>query len=149
VVADFGRCSGSRADIGIDAVANAGYFLVELHQYAQRLQQLTPPDPAVGPPSVHASIIKGGEEASSYPALCTIVIERRTVAGETPNTVKQEIQDLLEGVARKISLKFDIRVTFHRPSFTIPLNHPFASLVGDAVSSSLGRRSTFKGEAIW
>ena len=34
-------------------------------------------------PSVHASLIEGGEELSSYPARCVVGIERRTLPGET------------------------------------------------------------------
>lgn len=65
---------GSRPELGIDAISKAGYFLVELDRYAQRLQA-GPKHPTLGAPSVHASIIKGGEEASSYPATCTVILE--------------------------------------------------------------------------
>ncbi|OTA67268.1 acetylornithine deacetylase [Hypoxylon sp. EC38] len=140
---------GSRADLGIDAISKAGYFLVELDRYAQQLQRSII-DPDVGSPSIHASIIKGGEEASSYPALCTIVLERRTVPGETTEAVKGEIQTLLEKVAGDVpDFSYDLRITFSRPSFSIPRDDPFASLVGDVIGQSLGRYPTFRGEPYW
>ncbi|KAI0010801.1 acetylornithine deacetylase [Xylariaceae sp. FL0662B] len=140
---------GSRADLGVDAIARAGYFLVELDRYAQRLVESTR-DPDMGPPSVHASIIKGGEEPSSYPALCTIMLERRTVAGETSETVKTEVQDLLEKVAKDVpGFCFNLSVTFHRPPFSIAPDDPFASLVSDVVSQTLGREPTIRVEPYW
>ena len=36
----------------------------------------------LGPGSMHASLIQGGQELSSYPALCRSGIERRTLPGE-------------------------------------------------------------------
>ncbi len=132
---------GSRADIGVDAITRAGYFLAELDRYAQRLQK-TGTDSPVGPPSVHASIIKGGEEPSSYPALCTITIERRTIAGETPETVRQEIQSILDRLSQVVSdFRADLRITFSRSAFSMPLDHPFTRLVANRVEEHLGEQA--------
>ena len=140
---------GSRPELGIDAITKAGYLLVELDRYAQQLRQI-PTDSPVGPPSAHASIIKGGEEASSYPARCTITIERRSVAGETVESIKLEIQTILDKLARDVpDFRADLRVTFHRSAFSIPLDHPFTSLVADVVEEHLNRTPSFRGEAAW
>jgi acetylornithine deacetylase len=78
-IAIEGRAAhGSRPDLGIDAIAKAGHFLVAVERWGERLAD-GPHHPVLGPGSVHASIIRGGEEASSYPAACRITIERRTV----------------------------------------------------------------------
>lgn len=79
---------GSRFDLGVDAISRAGYFLVELDKYAERLTTTAQKHPSLGPGSVHASIVRGGEEPASYPAKCTITIERRTVAGESVEQVR-------------------------------------------------------------
>ncbi|KAI1458510.1 acetylornithine deacetylase [Annulohypoxylon moriforme] len=140
---------GSLPELGIDAISKAGYFLVELDRYAQRLRESTT-DSGVGPPSVHASIIKGGEEASSYPALCTIVLERRIIPGETPETVKAEIQALLEKTANDVqNFQFDLRVTFSRSPFSIPRDDPFVSLVDDVVGQTLGSAPIFRKDPYW
>ncbi|KAH7015013.1 tryptophan synthase beta subunit-like PLP-dependent enzyme [Ilyonectria destructans] len=140
---------GSRADLGVDAIAKAGYFLAELDRHAQRLLD-GPADPIVGSPTIHASLIKGGEEESSYPALCTISIERRTVAGETPETVKKEIQDILDKLTKEVTgFKADLKVTFSRSPFKLPLDDPFTVLVGDFVGKALGKTATVTGGAYW
>ncbi|KAI1505051.1 tryptophan synthase beta subunit-like PLP-dependent enzyme [Biscogniauxia marginata] len=139
----------SRADLGIDAITRAGYFLVELDKYAQRLRQGMVGS-AIEAPSVHASLTKGGEEISSYPALCTISIERRTVGGETPEIVVHEIQAILEKLEGDIlDFKFDLRCTFNRPSFSISTDHPFVSLVGEVVGDTLRETPVFNGQSYW
>ncbi|KAM5341712.1 hypothetical protein ACJ41O_014743 [Fusarium nematophilum] len=140
---------GSLADLGVDAIVNAGHFLVELGRYAKWLQE-GPADPTVGTGTVHASIIKGGEEVSSYPAACTISIERRTVPGETNEIVEREIQKLLAKVAKEVpSFKADLQVTFSRPPHLTPLDHPFTKLVGDRVGKALGNDPTIAGAPYW
>ncbi|KAI0906396.1 tryptophan synthase beta subunit-like PLP-dependent enzyme [Ustulina deusta] len=140
---------GSRPDLGIDAIIKAGYFLVELDKYATGLKERASDSP-VGPPSVHASIIKGGEEVSSYPALCSVSIERRTVTGETPETVEQEVRGILEKLKDSVAdFEFDIRTTFSRPPFSISLEDPFVLTTVDAVGQSLGGKPVLRGEAFW
>jgi acetylornithine deacetylase len=86
---------GSRPDLGIDAIAKMGAVLVELERLADRLAK-NPKHVLLGTGSVHASIISGGEERSSYPAACSLEIERRTVPGETPEMVRAELQTIID-----------------------------------------------------
>lgn len=140
---------GSRPDLGVDAISKAGYFLVELDRYAENLLR-GPGHPAAGHPSVHASLIKGGEELSSYPAECTIDIERRTIPGETPESVRQEIEELLERVRQTVSgFKYSIEVTFHRPPFELPVQHEFAKLFAEVASEVLGKDIVPKSAPFW
>ncbi|KAH8649917.1 tryptophan synthase beta subunit-like PLP-dependent enzyme [Xylariales sp. PMI_506] len=140
---------GSLADLGVDAIVKAGYFLVELDRYSQNLKNSPLKSPA-GLPTVHASIIEGGEESSSYPALCTVTLERRTVNGETAETVRSEIQGLLDKLSKEVpDFHADLRVGLSRPPSSIPLDHPFNVLVGEVVAKELGREATFRGLPFW
>lgn len=138
---------GSRADLGVDAISKAGYFLVEFDKYAQGLLEKESTDPILGSGSAHASLITGGEEESSYPALCTITLERRTVSGETSQSIEQEIRKLAESSLKDI--KYDIRITMERPPFHIPQDHPFSELVHRHVSKSLGGDAVLRGGEFW
>ncbi|KAK7426281.1 hypothetical protein QQZ08_007181 [Neonectria magnoliae] len=134
----FGEAAhGSRADLGVDAVTKAGYFLVELDRHAQSL--LDGPADSTGPGTIHASIIKGGEELSSYPARCTISLERRTMAGETPEMIEKEVRDILDKLSREHKFKADVKVTFSRSPFKLPLDDPFTTLVSKMVGEALGK----------
>ena len=73
---------GSRHEEGVDAIVEGrpGPDRASASS-TQRSPQHT--HPLLGRGSVHASLIEGGAELSSYPARCTIGLERRTLPGET------------------------------------------------------------------
>jgi acetylornithine deacetylase len=87
---------GSRPEEGVDAIAKAGPALVRLGALDATLGVLL--HPLLGRGSVHASVIRGGVELSSYPGECVLGIERRTLPGETAETVEAEISGLIAGV---------------------------------------------------
>jgi len=94
VVTEGKAAHGSRPDLGVDAIAQMGKLLVEV----DRLQeQLAAGDqhPLLGAGSVHASLVNGGREMSSYPARCTLRLERRTVPPETADSVVEEIEKII------------------------------------------------------
>lgn len=140
---------GSRPDEGIDAIAKAGRFLLALDGHAKALLQGTP-YPRLGTGSVHASIIRGGEEMSSYPATCTIRIERRTIPGETPATVGAEVEALLTQCRAADPL---FKATLSRGLSRDPLIDPGPSdivkLVQDAATARLGHTPRSVGTAGW
>ncbi len=106
--------------------------------------------PLIGPGSIHASIIKGGEETASYPALCSLTIERRTIAGETAATIDTQLRALLEGVAKRVpNFTYDLKVTFERPPFELAEEHPFLALVRDVVKETLRTEPTLAGAPYW
>jgi len=84
---------GSRPEEGIDAILAMGPVLEGLRALEHRLAA-TPPHPLLGRPSVHASIIHGGCELSTYPDVCTLQIERRTVDGEAEDVALREVQSM-------------------------------------------------------
>ena len=85
---------GSRPDLGVDAIARMGQVLVRLEELDRRLRA-SPSHALLGSGSLHASIIEGGQEFSSYPDRCLLQAERRTVPGETLEQVEGEIAGLL------------------------------------------------------
>ncbi|KAF2140803.1 uncharacterized protein K452DRAFT_273629 [Aplosporella prunicola CBS 121167] len=142
-------CHGSQPGLGVDAISKAGYFLVELDKYAQELQA-SPQQSALGTGSVHASLIKGGEEASSYPAQCTIVLERRTVTGETPMSVREEVECILNRISKGVSgFSYKLEVMFSRPTFEIQPEHAFVSLVAQHAKYQTGEAPALRVEPFW
>lgn len=90
---DFhGRAAhGSRYDIGVDAIRHAGFLLSALEQL-----QLGTLDarthPLLGHASLHAATIEGGSGWSTYPDRCRLRVERRTLPGETTDSVMAEFE---------------------------------------------------------
>ena len=89
---------GSRPHLGVDAIVKMGPVLTELEQLDRALADRT--HPLLGRASVHASVIEGGGELSSYPAHCTLGLERRTLPGETGEQIEAEVESLLDALPR-------------------------------------------------
>ncbi len=108
---------GSRPREGVDAIRAMGAVLQELEQLDEKLQ-LHPTHPLLGSGSLHASMIQGGREWSSYPDHCYLKYERRTVPGEPDNLVVQELQQLLSVLKKRI-LRFEAAgsITYSRNPF--------------------------------
>jgi acetylornithine deacetylase len=114
---------GSRPDLGIDAIARMGGVLVRLEELDARLRT-DPTHPLLGSGSLHASLISGGQEFSSYPDRCLLQGERRTIPGESAAQVEGELDDLLG------DLEGEARVVVAREPFEIGEDTEIAALVG-------------------
>jgi acetylornithine deacetylase/succinyl-diaminopimelate desuccinylase-like protein len=117
---------GSRPHLGVDAIATMGPILVALKELDERVQAGTR-HPLLGPGSLHASLIEGGQEFSSYPARCLLTGERRTLPGETAADVECEL--------RRIAGDADLRMLVAREPFEIDAAHEFVQLVGRCASA--------------
>lgn len=84
---------GSRPDLGVDAILAIGPILTRLAELDSTLAERS--HPLLGRGSVHASMIEGGLELSSYPARCRLALERRTLPGETVAQVEAELDRLV------------------------------------------------------
>jgi acetylornithine deacetylase len=82
-----------------------------------------PRHPLLGSGSVHASLIEGGQEYSSYPARCLLRGERRTIPGETREQVEEELRGLVAGLDARIALPFV------REPFEVPESEPVVDAV--------------------
>ncbi len=110
---------GSRPDLGRDAIIKMGHVLPGLEQLNQALQA-RPAHYLLGHGSLHASLIQGGQELSSYPEQCTLQVERRTIPGETPELAEAELQDLLEQLrAADATFEATVRTTLQRAPFEV------------------------------
>jgi acetylornithine deacetylase len=99
---------GSRFDIGVDAIARMGPVLTHLQDLENSLR-VSRRHELLGTGSIHASLIEGGQEMSTYPSRCVLKIERRTLPGED------------------ISREFPgARVLLERPPSEVPFDHPLA-----------------------
>lgn len=114
---------GSRPLDGRDAIMRMGRVLHALEQIDRKLQS-APPHPLMGTASLHASLIEGGRELSSYPDRCTLKLERRTISGETDVQVRAELEKVLARL-RKDDPEFDATLSamFSRPSYELPATH--------------------------
>jgi acetylornithine deacetylase len=125
---------GSRPDRGVDAIARMGPVLVELASVAARLLGESG-HPLLGPGSVHASLIEGGQEYSSYPERCLLTGEWRTLPGQTTAAVEAELRALVDrsGVDADLRLLFTgapLETAADEEIVRLALEHAGTAIVG-------------------
>lgn len=140
---------GSRADVGVDAIGRMGRILTGIANLDRRLRAGAG-HKLVGRGSVHASLIDGGQEWSTYPARCVVKVERRTIPGEDATRSLSELVALID-LAREDDprLEASARVILERAPSEVGLEHPVARAVAVAAKESLGQAVEATGVAYW
>jgi acetylornithine deacetylase len=139
---------GSRPKDGRDAIFRMGRVLHRLERLDRELQQRAP-HPIMATASLHASIIQGGREWSSYPDFARLQLERRTVAGETDAMALAEIEAILADL-RNDDSEFDgsVRLMFARPPYEVPGAHELPQALTHA-AARIGVQANRIGMSFW
>ena len=140
---------GSDHAAGIDAILRMGRVL----QAVERLDRDVLPrrsHPLLGRPSVHASVITGGEGPSTYPPSCTLVLERRTLPDETADKVREELEALLRGLREEDPrFRATLDVTLARPGLEVDRDAAVVRSLHDAVTRRVGTPPEYVGLSAW
>ena len=149
VVSQGVAAHGSKPDLGVDAIVKMGRILTGLDALDRGLRS-GPAHPLLGAGSVHASLISGGQDLSSYPERCALSIERRTVPGESAGAVEAEIRGILDGAASEDrSAKFTLTRGLDRPPFEISPNAEIVRILHRHAAAHLGREPRIYGDTPW
>jgi acetylornithine deacetylase len=126
---------GSRPKEGRDAIMRMARVLARLERLDHELQS-RPPHPVHGAGSLHASLIEGGRELSTYPDRCTLRMERRTIHGEPDRCALAEVEGILEEVRRQDpEFRASAKFLFSRPSYLTPDGHDLPKLIESALAA--------------
>ncbi len=139
---------GSRQHLGVDAIVKAGPILTSIGRLDETLCQRS--HPLLGHGSLHASLIEGGAEMSSYPASCTVGMERRTLPGETASQVQAELRSMIDGCkALDPDLVVETRTLLAREPFEIGKDAEIVTLLRSAAAQVLGAPPEIVGASYW
>jgi acetylornithine deacetylase len=139
---------GSRPHLGVDAIAKMGPVLSGVAALDEALADRT--HALLGRGSVHASLIEGGAEMSSYPGRCVLGLERRTLPGETPGDVEREVAALLDRCrAADPELQAEQRTLLVREPFEVPEDSELVAVVRDAAAEVLPEPPAIGGASYW
>ncbi|HEY7197340.1 MAG TPA: M20/M25/M40 family metallo-hydrolase [Gaiellaceae bacterium] len=120
---------GSRPDLGVDAIAHMGHVLVELDALDRELRSREG-HPLVRTGSLHAGMIEGGVEFSTYPSSCLLRGERRTIPGESVASTLAELETIVARVGARVpDFRAEIRAELSREPFAVPEEEPIVQLV--------------------
>ena len=140
---------GSRPDLGVDAVAHMGRILTGVLELDQLLRAGRP-HLLLGTGTVHASLIEGGQEWSTYPARCVVKVERRTIPGEDGASALMEIEEVIAGArAADPALEASVALLLERPWSQLGADSFVTEAVEAAATEMLGREPEVIGVAYW
>ncbi|HEX2345171.1 MAG TPA: M20/M25/M40 family metallo-hydrolase [Gaiellaceae bacterium] len=140
---------GSRPHLGIDAIAKMGRVLVGIEDLDARLRS-NPTHRYVGSGSLHASLIDGGQEFSSYPARCVLQAERRTIPGETVALVEDELAEIVTHAgADDLDFSAEVRVLGSREPFEVAEGDAIVQTVRRHATTVLGTQPDIVGVSYW
>jgi acetylornithine deacetylase len=141
----IGRAAhGSRPDLGVDAIAALGPVLVGVGELERALAGRR--HELLGAGSVHASLISGGQELSSYPDRCVLELERRTLPGDTAEQLDGELARL---VAAGDGAELRARTTLVRAPFEVDPAEPIVAVLRERATAHLGREPRMQGHSAW
>ncbi len=129
---------GSLPEEGRDAIAHMGRVLAQMEVFDAGLAVSTP-HPLLGRASVHASLISGGHELSSYPAECRLQVERRTLPGESDAQIESELRSLIASLARADrDFRSEVKLLASRQPYEIASTAPIATAAAAALRQVTG-----------
>ena len=140
---------GSRFELGIDANLKMGRFLVALAGLERELRARTA-HPLLGPPSLHAALLSGGSGLSTYAALATVQVERRTVPGESEAQALAEIQAIVDRLASEDpEFRATVRGYFTRDPFEVAPEAEIVRVLEQAATRVRGVTPARIGDTPW
>ncbi len=149
-VETIGRAAhGSRFEEGVDANMRMGVFLAELDKLEKDLRTRNG-HPLVGPPSLHAGVLKGGTGPSTYAASCKLVVERRTIPGETESQVVGEIRSIIDRLtAADSTFSATLKILLARNAFEVSPERDVVKVLQQSAYEVLGRQPELVGQPYW
>jgi acetylornithine deacetylase len=148
ITAEGRAAHGSRPKDGRDAILRMGRILSRLEKLDRQLQS-QPPHPILGTASLHASVIEGGREMSTYPDRCVLQMERRTISGEPLEIALSETEDIIAALKREdAEFEAAAEFLFGRTPYETPAEHEMPQMLEAAVKSA-GRQTKRGGMTFW
>ena len=118
---------GSTPEKGVNAIEKMHQAMNRLlGEYQKSLNSKS--DPLLGRPTLSLGTIKGGDQPNIVPSRCQLELDRRTIPGESPESVMEELHALF-GVLGKSAPTIKISRTVPCPPLRTNPELPFAKLL--------------------
>jgi acetylornithine deacetylase len=148
IISEGVAAHGSRPREGRDAILHMGRVLARLEALDRELQSREP-HPVLATASLHASLINGGRELSTYPDRCVLHMERRSITGEGCDAALAEVEAILASLRSEDGqFRASAKVLFDRRPYETPLRH-FLIPALEAALAKAGRVPNRGGVSFW
>ena len=139
---------GSVAEEGQDAIVDMARIIEEIQAIetsgGRKSHEL------LGTPRFHTSKILGGQDWSIVPDRCRLMVERRTLPGETSADILEEIRKAIAKATAKFPrITAESKLVFERAPLETSRNADVAQAVAGAVKTVTGGAPKFDGLPYW
>lgn len=132
---------GSAPEQGVSAISHMAELVGHLDETLPNVEH-----DLLGGPSINVGTIRGGEKTNIVPASCVIEVDRRTVPGETEESVRASIDDAIELCrARFPDVRVDVALEFVSRPFEVPEGARVVTEVAAAVTDAVGLPAALAG----
>jgi acetylornithine deacetylase/succinyl-diaminopimelate desuccinylase-like protein len=121
---------GSAPERGISAIRHMAELVLRLEETLPEMNH-----PLLGGPTINVGTIRGGAKVNIIPASCMIEVDRRTIPGETAESVLGSIHAAVD-LAKERFPEMDVRV--EQAFFSNPFEVPADAAVVRAVVEAVG-----------
>ena len=126
---------GSAPERGVNAIKHMAEIVLHLED--------TLPDvthPLLGGPTLNVGTIRGGEKVNIIPAACVAEIDRRTVPGETRDSVIAGIEEAIERARKRFpDVDAHLDLAFFAEPFEVAADSRVVTTAVEAIRSTTGR----------
>jgi len=138
---------GGTPEAGVSAIDSAARFLCRVEEQLEPVLARRS-HPLLGPPTINAGTIAGGDQPSTVAARCTIQLDRRTVPGESYQSVVAELEEIAReveagspGLGIAIERMAGGMATLEHLPLELAPDHPLARAATEAIAAVTGRTS--------
>lgn len=125
---------------GHNAIANMSSFIQALEELNKRLMKKK--DPLLGNAMLTVTQINGGTAINIVPDRCEIDIDRRLIDGETEESVRKELEQVLENVAKTNNIDYELEDYLFLPATKIVKDHVLVQRLAQVVNELYSKEAT-------
>lgn len=142
----------SQPEEGVDTARAVGELLTAIAAADDGLRRRER-HPLIPHGSLMATVVRAGSAPFMVPATADVVVERRTLPGESAADALGEVQDLVDAItARTAGLAADVRLTHAREAWQADASGSaaeFTTLLGEALVAAGAKAPDGVGEPYW
>lgn len=140
---------GGNHHLGLDANMKMGLLMAAIHEHSKTLSDFKN-HALCGQASIHVPMVKGGRSIFVYSHECEIIVERRTIPGETESEVRQEIQKLMDEISlNEPDFKAKLELVLWRSPYEVSADASIVKACMDAGNSRPSFPKHFIGHTWW
>lgn len=136
-ITTYGKTAhGSMPDQGVNAIE---HMLLVLDAFKKEFDLSEHTDDLVGPSTSSLNVMKGGNGTNVVPDTCTVAIDIRTVASQSHEELKQQIEAMLDRLTNEVPhFKATVEYINDLPAVRTEIADPFTQLVQEVVTDVTG-----------